>query len=76
VKRIRGSIPVEKLEELPMPRLRDDLLRVRTAAHSGTLETIDPRQWLRRVVMVVVLATAVLGMALIVTWRRFRPARS
>ena len=72
VKRIRGSIPVEKLEDLPMPRLRDDLLRVRLAAHSGTLETIDPRQWLRRVVMVVVLLAAVLGMTLIVTWRRLR----
>lgn len=76
VKRIRGSIPVEKLEDLPMRRLRNDLLLVRTAAHSGTLETIDPRQWLRRVVMIVVLVSAVLGMALIVAWRRLRDARA
>lgn len=76
VKRIRGSIPVEKLEDLPMRRLRGDLLAVRDAAHSGTLETIDPRQWLRRVVMVTVLVAAVLGMALIVAWRRLRDARA
>lgn len=56
--RVRGSIPVARIEDLPFPELRDDLLKVREAWEKGELTSQRSTAWIWVLVLIAVLAAA------------------
>jgi len=56
--RIRGSIPVARIEDLPFPELRDDLLKVRQARDKGERTSRRSGAWIWVFVLIAALAAA------------------
>jgi hypothetical protein len=70
--RIFGSLPTEDLNAITIPGLAEDLTSVRAAWQDGSLERTPT--WIRRMLLRMIGAAAVLLLAGLVLWRRRRIA--